>query len=151
VESTVARSSEILLPQASSQVETRKPEPAAAVSAPAFMARTEDRDSALHENSAASRNLSAVIDLLMGPSQKETRAPAHSLLEHSQGGKSRAASGDAARRAPAPAHESDEITIHIGRIEVAAVHQPAARPAPAPARKAMSLDEYLKRGNGRAR
>lgn len=48
-----------------------------------------------------------------------------------------------------PAREPDEIQIHIGRIEVTAVQQ-AARPAPTPARKAMSLDEYLSRRDGRA-
>jgi hypothetical protein len=41
--------------------------------------------------------------------------------------------------------QSDDIQIHIGRIEVTAVAQPAPRPAAAPARKAMSLDEYLGR------
>jgi hypothetical protein len=46
---------------------------------------------------------------------------------------------------------SDDIQIHIGRIEVTAVQPPAPRPAPAPTRKAMSLDEYLRgsvRGDG---
>ena len=57
----------------------------------------------------------------------------------------------AERRAAAQTREADEITIHIGRIEVAAIAQPVARPASAPTRRAMSLDEYLKRGNGRAR
>jgi len=37
--------------------------------------------------------------------------------------------------------------IHIGRIEVAAIAPPAPRPAPV--RKSLSLDEYLRRGNGR--
>jgi hypothetical protein len=47
----------------------------------------------------------------------------------------------------APQH--DEIEIHIGRIEVTAV-QPAAQRSPAPpARKALNLDEYLKRGSRR--
>jgi hypothetical protein len=47
----------------------------------------------------------------------------------------------------APQH--DEIEIHIGRIEVTAV-QPAAPRAPAPpVRKALNLDEYLKRGSRR--
>lgn len=59
---------------------------------------------------------------------------------------------DSARRAVPQAQEPDEIHIHIGRVEVAAVMQPAVRPAPAAqARKAMSLDEYLRRSNGRAR
>jgi hypothetical protein len=52
-------------------------------------------------------------------------------------------------RAPQP--QSDDIQIHIGRIEVVAVPQPAPRPAAAPVRKGMGLDEYLSRGNGRAR
>jgi hypothetical protein len=56
------------------------------------------------------------------------------------------------RRAPAggqpQAHQQpDEIHIHIGRIEVAAIAPPPPRPAPV--RKALSLDEYLRRGNGR--
>ena len=64
----------------------------------------------------------------------------------------RPASGERGRLKQEPAREPDAITIHIGRIEVAAVTQPVLRPAPAKAaRKAMSLDEYLRRGNGRAR
>jgi hypothetical protein len=47
--------------------------------------------------------------------------------------------------------QSDDIQIHIGRIEVTAVAQPTPRPAAAPARKAMSLDEYLGRRNRGAR
>jgi hypothetical protein len=47
--------------------------------------------------------------------------------------------------------QSDDIQIHIGRIEVTAVAQPAPRPAAAPARKAMSLDEYLGRRSRGAR
>jgi hypothetical protein len=46
--------------------------------------------------------------------------------------------------------QTDDIQIHIGRIEVLAVSQPASRPAPPPARKGLSLDEYLRRRNGRA-
>lgn len=46
--------------------------------------------------------------------------------------------------------EPDEIHVHIGRIEVTAM-QPAPMPAqPAPMRKTPSLDDYLRRGNGRA-
>lgn len=41
--------------------------------------------------------------------------------------------------------QSDDIQIHIGRIEVTAVAQPTPRPAAAPARKAMSFPEYLGR------
>jgi hypothetical protein len=46
--------------------------------------------------------------------------------------------------------EPDEIQIHIGRIEVTAVQPPAPR-APKPPDKAISLDAYLERRNGRAR
>lgn len=47
---------------------------------------------------------------------------------------------------PSPAPQPDEIEIHIGRIEVAAVlPQPAPRPPARPARKSLDLSEYLKR------
>lgn len=53
------------------------------------------------------------------------------------------------RSTTTPNREPDEIEIHIGRIEVTAI-QPAAPAAPAkPRRLAPSLDEYLKRRNGR--
>jgi hypothetical protein len=57
------------------------------------------------------------------------------------------------RAATARASERDtfeDIQIHIGRIEVIAVPPPAPRATPAPARKSTSLDDYLKRRNGRA-
>jgi hypothetical protein len=55
---------------------------------------------------------------------------------------------DAVRRASAQRSEPDEIHIHIGRIEVAAVApQPQRVAAPAP-RKGLNLDEYLRRGSG---
>ena len=54
------------------------------------------------------------------------------------------------RRAAASKSEPDEIQIHIGRIEVTAVPQTAPRPAAMPASKSINLDEYLKRGRGRA-
>lgn len=46
--------------------------------------------------------------------------------------------------------EPDEIQIHIGRIEVTAVQPPTPR-APTPPDRAISLDAYLERRNGRAR
>ena len=51
-----------------------------------------------------------------------------------------------------PASEPDEIHIHIGRVEVAAIPQPGiVRPVPTPpARKAIRLEDYLKRANGRS-
>jgi hypothetical protein len=54
------------------------------------------------------------------------------------------------RRVPRAQRETDEIQIHIGRIEVTAV-QPSAPRAPRPPDKAISLDAYLERRNGRAR
>ena len=63
-----------------------------------------------------------------------------------------AASADfsAGRRPTQAEREPDEIQIHIGRIEVTAVQPPAPR-APTPPDKAISLDAYLERRNGRAR
>jgi hypothetical protein len=50
-----------------------------------------------------------------------------------------------------PEVKSDDIQIHIGRIEVTAVPQPAApTAAPRPAPKSASLSEYLKRRDTRA-
>lgn len=52
--------------------------------------------------------------------------------------------------AASPGSDGDEIHIHIGRVEVAAVSPPPARPAPAAAsRKSLNLEEYLRRGNRR--
>jgi hypothetical protein len=48
-------------------------------------------------------------------------------------------------------HATDDIEIHIGRIEVTAVQPAPVRVAPAkPQRLAASLDEYLKRRDGRS-
>jgi len=55
------------------------------------------------------------------------------------------------RNSQAAARQHDEIEIHIGRIEVTAVQQTASRPAAQPARKALNLDEYLKRREGSRR
>jgi hypothetical protein len=58
------------------------------------------------------------------------------------------------RRSPqsvSPQRPSDEVEIHIGRIEVTALHPAPAPSAPSrPARRAMTLDEYLRRRDGRA-
>jgi hypothetical protein len=63
----------------------------------------------------------------------------------------RTAPSEAARRFQPSQRETDEIHIHIGRIEVAAISQAAPRPAAAAARRSLNLDEYLRRGNGRPR
>jgi len=61
-----------------------------------------------------------------------------------------------ARQAQAPVRSyaetphTDDIQIHIGRVEVIAVQQQEVRRQPAPpARKGLSLDDYLSRRNGR--
>ena len=55
----------------------------------------------------------------------------------------------AVRNSVAPDGQTDEIQIHIGRIEVMAIHTPA--PARPKARdKEISLDAYLKRRDGRS-
>jgi hypothetical protein len=60
--------------------------------------------------------------------------------------------GDRAQALRQPTREPDEIHIHIGRVEVAALAQPTVRQAPpAVPRKSINLDEYLRRSNGRAR
>jgi hypothetical protein len=61
----------------------------------------------------------------------------------------RNSASEAARRFQPAQREADEIHIHIGRIEVAAIAQPASRPAAAAARRSLNLDEYLRRGSGR--
>jgi hypothetical protein len=56
-----------------------------------------------------------------------------------------------ARRADPAQREPDEIQIHIGRIEVIAAAPAPARPAqPQPRRGSFSLDEYLRRRDGKA-
>ncbi len=67
----------------------------------------------------------------------------------SNSGAARASTSEAARRFQPAQREADEIHIHIGRIEVAAIAQPVPRPAAAAARRSLNLDEYLRRGNGR--
>jgi hypothetical protein len=59
--------------------------------------------------------------------------------------------GDAAQSFASRSRATDDIEIHIGRIEVAAMQAAPIRSAPAkPPRRAASLDEYLKRRDGTA-
>jgi len=54
-------------------------------------------------------------------------------------------------RVHAAASTTDEIQIHIGRIEVAAIAPPPVQtPAAKPSRRPFSLDEYLRARDGRA-
>lgn len=61
----------------------------------------------------------------------------------------RASRIEAARRTQPAQREPDEVYIHIGRIEVAAVPQQTARPAATAARRSINLSDYLAR-NGRS-
>jgi hypothetical protein len=54
------------------------------------------------------------------------------------------------QRAKPEAREPDEIQIHIGRIEVTAVHPAPAPAAAKPQRNVPSLDEYLRRRDRRS-
>jgi hypothetical protein len=57
---------------------------------------------------------------------------------------------DLTKNSEPPFREPDEIQIHIGRIEVTAVQAASPRPAAAkPQRRVPSLDEYLRRRDGR--
>jgi hypothetical protein len=65
-------------------------------------------------------------------------------------GQVRRPSADWSQRVVSQSRTADDIEIHIGRIEVTAVQPSAVRAAPAkPQRRAASLDEYLKRRDGR--
>jgi hypothetical protein len=64
---------------------------------------------------------------------------------------SRREAADRIRSSASHKREPDEIQITIGRIEVTAVPEAPARPAAKPGRKQISLDEYLKRADGRGR
>jgi hypothetical protein len=61
----------------------------------------------------------------------------------------RSARAEAARRSQPAQREPDEIHIHIGRIEVAAIPQQAPRPAATAARRSLNLSDYLKHSSGR--
>jgi hypothetical protein len=78
-------------------------------------------------------------------------APTQHLQPYqSEAGAAKKPSAEVSRRPASPPHEPDEIHIHIGRIEVAAISPPAPRPAAPPARKSLDLSEYLKRSNRRS-
>jgi hypothetical protein len=61
----------------------------------------------------------------------------------------RSSRAEATHRSQPTQREPDEVHIHIGRIEVAAITQQAPRPAAAANRKSLNLGDYLKHGNGR--
>ena len=97
----------------------------------------EDGPTADPRNSAAPRPVSGLRE----------RAGMLAVIAGDAGKPSRAEFSAPSRRST----QSDDVQIHIGRIEVTAVAQSAPRAAAAPARKAMSLDEYLGRGRRGAR
>jgi len=87
-----------------------------------------------------------------GPSHPPLLAPAHLRRAPTQIAKP--GKGAAARLAteslPWRAEQTqDDVQIHIGRVEVTAIQQMPARPPSRPLHKGPSLDEYLKRRDGR--
>jgi hypothetical protein len=74
--------------------------------------------------------------------------PAFPLTATSRAGRDAA---DQIRSSRTNRREPDEIQITIGRIEVTAVPEAPARPAAKAGRKQTSLDEYLRRADGRGR
>ena len=68
---------------------------------------------------------------------------------------SKFARADSREMMPAPGaperSQTEEILIHIGRIEVIAVPPPGVRSSALPTNRFTSLDDYLKRRDGRAR
>jgi len=123
------------------QSATRSPEPAMLAVQPSTK-RTQRKQSP-----GPTANTPVYVPLLSTsprPSRSEpieTETPAYSGAKMSQ---------QKARRwsAPAAKNGSDEIQIHIGRIEVTAVPPPAATPKPKRGAKGPSLQEYLKRRDG---
>ena len=163
------RPAELSQPEDSSQVVAPRPErravalpatpPDARPAAPSHAAqRSEDREpkpafvergpGGQRDTQPANERMPAVTiqPSAPGPSRLLPPQPAPQPAEKI----ARTAVADAAYRPAPPAREPDEIHIHIGRIEVAAVSQPATRPAPVPTRKSLNLDEYLRRASGRA-
>jgi hypothetical protein len=88
-----------------------------------------------------------------GQAGAEAEPPPAQLVRAATAGEARQARDSApaefSARPPAAEREASDIQIHIGRVEVVAVSQAAPSRAIAPARKAISLDDYLKRRDGR--
>jgi hypothetical protein len=80
-----------------------------------------------------------------GP-RAEIQAPGHAQRPRELERPARDRPTDPARR-----HSSEDIQIHIGRIEVIAVPTPVQRPVAVAARKTESLEEYLRRRDRRPR
>jgi hypothetical protein len=83
----------------------------------------------------------------------ETERPPVQLVRATLAGQARQAQdsvpAEFSARPPAAEREANDIQIHIGRVEVVAVPQAAPSRATAPARKAISLEDYLRRRDGR--
>ena len=93
-------------------------------------------------------NRPVVLPVEIVPDSAEKPAPTARQVVVPVVGPSRTdASPSPPRRAQEP--ETTEVHVHIGRIEVIAVHEaPTQKVRAAPARKSMSLDEYLARRKG---
>lgn len=83
--------------------------------------------------------------ILAAAATADLRVPV-TLAPRHPGRRATGANGGIPRPAPA---RTDDIQIHIGRIEVTAVPPAAPRPVPTPPRKTQTLDEYLRTSKGR--
>jgi hypothetical protein len=107
-----------------------------------------DRHDAARRDVTLVRAERTVVPLLAPAAPTDRETPAFAALAPPRP----ASTSASQRRAPDARHaanEPHEVQIHIGRIEVTAVPPAPARVA-APRRTGMSLDDYLKRRNGRA-
>jgi hypothetical protein len=113
----------------------------------ALLSRSSMRERvAPHDAAAGTESPTADLPVPVPASQRPQPLLAAAILSPSRIAPARTAPEAPQRRPPG---EPDEIHIHIGRIEVAAVAPPTPRPASAQVRKSLSLEEYLRRGNGR--
>lgn len=154
----------LLPPLGMRQPEAEAPNPAyGPEAAPARASKTPAAASpspsaALHQDASSSRawTFEPIVAEAVGaaPAGPESVRPSDATRQNLPAVPARAASRPGlalnvpVRRAAPP--QTEEIQIHIGRIEVIAVPPPAPRAVPAPARKGLTLDEYLSRSGGRA-
>jgi len=91
-----------------------------------------------------------LVEAEFSPPAPKSILPVHSPASEASGLRKKQENGGSFKRTVRSAREPDEIQIHIGRIEVTAVQPAAPTPgASKPRRSARSLDEYLRRRDGK--
>ena len=121
------------------QSATRSPEPAATAMQPSSKRRQrkQSRDPTI--------NTAVYVPLLKTKASPSRSEPIEAGTPAYYGGAKMSQQKAPQWSAPAAKNGSDEIQIHIGRIEVTAVPPPAATTKPKHVAKGPSLQEYLKR------